>query len=52
MKECANVPIDDKKLDSELRRQLDVIRSEETPKRLLVLARRLQDLLHQRHNRR
>lgn len=35
-------------LDIELREQLDVIRNEETPERLLVLARRLQDLLRQR----
>ena len=36
-------------LDRELRQQLEVIRNEETPERLLLLARTLQDLLRQRN---
>jgi hypothetical protein len=48
MEERTKMLTDDRSLDSELRRQLDVIRSEETPERLLVLARELQDLLRER----
>lgn len=35
-------------LDAELRAQLDDIRAEDTPEKLLELARTLQDLLRQR----
>ncbi len=38
-------------LDHALRDQLEVIRNEEAPERLLVLARTLQDLLRQRETR-
>lgn len=50
MKERAEMPTGGKALDSELRRQLDLIRSEQAPERLLALARRLQDLLPEWEN--
>ncbi len=49
MKERVTLPTDDSSLDPELRRQLDVIRREETPERLLDLARQLQVMLRARH---
>ena len=50
MKERAKAPTYDRSLDPELRRQLDVIRSEDAPERLMDLARKLQDLLRERHD--
>lgn len=39
-----------RELDNELKRQLEAIRSEEAPDRLLTLARELQDLLRKKRD--
>ncbi|MGR3570890.1 hypothetical protein [Brevirhabdus sp.] len=48
MKDSRKPPLPAASLDAELCRQLDDICAEDTPERLLDLARTLQDLLRQR----
>jgi len=48
MSKRTKTPTDNSTADVELERQLDEIRAEETPDRLLQLARTLQNLLRQR----
>ncbi|WP_417526012.1 hypothetical protein [Marinovum sp.] len=43
-----NLPEDDAALDAELRRKLEEFQSEETPERLVELARELQRMLRER----
>ncbi|MEY8840726.1 hypothetical protein AB9K41_17020 [Cribrihabitans sp. XS_ASV171] len=43
----ATIPRDEARIDDTLRQQLDAIAREDTPERLLVLARELQRLLRE-----